>query len=213
MIAVAGGACVFFWMLSLSLKYEIDNAAYPPVFIPEHVDLGNYRRGLRAKPLSALLLEQPDVTGAATLVALLVGVPAGYGIARLRAHKAAVVLLIARMTPGLSYLIPLFTLFQWLGLIGTLWPHDHHPPRDHAADRGLDHDRLFRDPAEELEEAARDRRRHAAGRCSATSRCRSPGPASWSRILAFIFSWNNFIFGACSPAARRAPCRSPSTTC
>ena len=30
----------------------------------------------------------------------------------------------------------------------------------------------------------------------ATSRCRWPGPASWSSaILAFIFSWNNFIFG------------------
>ena len=31
-------------------------------------------------------------------------------------------ILIARMTPGLSYLIPLFLLFQWLGLLGTLWP-------------------------------------------------------------------------------------------
>jgi len=32
------------------------------------------------------------------------------------------VILIARITPGLSYLIPLFLLFQWLGLLGTLWP-------------------------------------------------------------------------------------------
>src|SRR5258708_11343398 len=40
----------------------------------------------------------------------------------MRAHKAAVVILIARLTPGLSYLIPLFLLFQWLGLLGTLWP-------------------------------------------------------------------------------------------
>ena len=31
-------------------------------------------------------------------------------------------ILIARVTPGLSYLIPLFLLFQWLGLIGTLTP-------------------------------------------------------------------------------------------
>ena len=40
--------------------------------------------------------------------------PAGYGIARMRAIRAAVLILIARMTPGLSYLIPLFLLFQWL---------------------------------------------------------------------------------------------------
>ena len=33
------------------------------------------------------------------------------------------------------------------------------------------------------------------GRASATSRSRWPSPASWwAAILAFIFSWNNFIF-------------------
>jgi multiple sugar transport system permease protein len=37
-------------------------------------------------------------------------VPAGYGIARMRANKAAVV--IRRITPGLSYLVPLFLLFN-----------------------------------------------------------------------------------------------------
>jgi len=31
----------------------------------------------------------------ATLLALLVGVPAGYGIARLKAHKSAIVIMIA----------------------------------------------------------------------------------------------------------------------
>src|SRR5207302_3671844 len=58
----------------------------------------------------------------ATALALLTGVPAGYGIARMAAHKSAIVILIARITPGLSYLIPLFLLFQWLGLLGTLVP-------------------------------------------------------------------------------------------
>ncbi|TIX02917.1 MAG: carbohydrate ABC transporter permease, partial [Mesorhizobium sp.] len=62
------------------------------------------------------------VTGTATLLALLIGVPAGYGIARLKAERSAVVIMIARMTPGLSYLIPLFLLFQWIGILGTLWP-------------------------------------------------------------------------------------------
>ncbi len=52
----------------------------------------------------------------------MIGVPAGYGIARLKAEKAAIVIMIARMTPGLSFLIPLFLLFQWLNLLGTLWP-------------------------------------------------------------------------------------------
>ncbi len=32
----------FFWMLSLSLKNEIDNTAYPPVFIPHPPTLANF---------------------------------------------------------------------------------------------------------------------------------------------------------------------------
>src|SRR5690242_21305059 len=37
-----------------------------------------------------------SVTGGATALAMLVGVPAGYGIARMAAHKSAIVILIAR---------------------------------------------------------------------------------------------------------------------
>jgi len=62
------------------------------------------------------------VSFSATGLALLLGVPAGYGIAKAKATKAAALILIARVTPGLSYLIPLFLMFQWLGMIGTLTP-------------------------------------------------------------------------------------------
>src|SRR6185295_16563139 len=60
------------------------------------------------------------VTGAAVIVGLVVGVPAGYGIARLKAAKAAILILVARMTPALSYLIPLFLLFKVTGLVGSI---------------------------------------------------------------------------------------------
>ncbi|MGH8852270.1 MAG: carbohydrate ABC transporter permease, partial [Casimicrobiaceae bacterium] len=33
-VIVSPAILVFLWMLSLSLKNEIDNLAYPPVFIP-----------------------------------------------------------------------------------------------------------------------------------------------------------------------------------
>ncbi len=123
LIVIVSPAVLFFvWMLSLSVKYEIDNASYPPIFIPEHFNWGNYTAVLDSKRFSTYFMNSLIVTGTATAFALLVGVPAGYGLARMRAHKAAVVILIARITPGLSYLIPLFLLFQWLGLLGTLWP-------------------------------------------------------------------------------------------
>src|SRR6202022_3604402 len=123
LIVIVSPAVLFFlWMLSLSLKFEVDNASYPPIFIPERFNWGNYSAALGSKRFSTYFMNSLLVPGAATAFALLVGVPAGYGLARMRAHKAAVVILIARITPGLSYLIPLFLAFQWLGLLGTLWP-------------------------------------------------------------------------------------------
>ena len=122
-VVIVSPAILFFiWMLSLSVKYEIDNAAYPPILIPDRFAWKNYADVLASNRFPTYFVNSLIVTGAATLFALLVGVPAGYGIARMRAHKSAVVILIARITPGLSYLIPLFLLFQWLGLLGTLWP-------------------------------------------------------------------------------------------
>jgi multiple sugar transport system permease protein len=109
-------------MISLSLKYEIDNGAYPPILIPDRFAWTNYVNVFQENNFFLYFWNSILVTGAATLLALLIGVPAGYGIARLKAEKSAVVIMIARMTPGLSFLIPLFLLFQWLNLLGTLWP-------------------------------------------------------------------------------------------
>ena len=43
LIVIVSPAVLFFlWMLSLSLKFEVDNASYPPIFIPERFNWGNY---------------------------------------------------------------------------------------------------------------------------------------------------------------------------
>ena len=34
-IVVSPAVLFFLWMLSLSVEFEIDNAAYPPIFIPD----------------------------------------------------------------------------------------------------------------------------------------------------------------------------------
>ena len=43
LLLVSPAALVFLWMLSLSLKNELDNTAFPPVFIPDPPTLDNYR--------------------------------------------------------------------------------------------------------------------------------------------------------------------------
>ena len=135
------------------------------------------------------------VSFSATGLALLLGVPAGYGIAKTKATQAAVLILIARVTPGLSYLIPLFLIFQWLGMLGGYAPQI------------ITHLVLtvpivvwvmigtFEALPVELEEAALvdgctiwQAFRHVAVPLA------KPGVVV-GMILSFIFSWNNFIFG------------------
>lgn len=194
-VIVSPAILVFLWMLSLSLKTEIENIAYPPVFIPETPTLANFAQVFQASPFGHYLVNSLIVTGSATLLAILVGVPAGYGIAKAKAYRLAVLVLISRITPNLSYLIPLFILFQMLGLTGTLWPmvithlvitvpivvwimigffETLHPDLEEAA--LIDGATLWQ------------AFRHIALPLS------RPGIVV-AAILAFIFSWNNFIFG------------------
>jgi multiple sugar transport system permease protein len=196
LVMVSPAILVFLWMLSLSLKNEIDNLAYPPVFIPSPPTLHNFVQVFADNSMGLYFWNSIVVSGGATLLALAVGIPAGYGIARTQAHKLTVLILIARMTPALSYLIPLFTVFQYFGLNNTLTslvithlvitvPIVVYIMAGH-----------FETLPKELEEAALI----DGGSVWATFRhvalpLARPGIVV-ATILAFIFSWNNFVFGA-----------------
>lgn len=194
-LIVSPALLFFIWMLSLSLKYEIDNGAYPPILIPDRFAWKNYLAIAESNDFLLYFWNSIVVTGAATLFALIVGVPAGYGIARMKAHKSAIVVMIARMTPGLSFLIPLFLLFQWIGLLGTLWPQIiiHlvvTVPIVIWIMIGY-----FETTPIELEEAAMidGATRWEIFRTVALPIAK-PGIVV-AFILAVIFSWNNFVFG------------------
>jgi len=90
------------------------------VFIPSPPTLDNFVSVFDNNNFGQYLINSVLVTGSAVIGGLLVGVPAGYGIARGKAAKFAILILIARMTPALSYLIPLFLLFQMIGLVGSI---------------------------------------------------------------------------------------------
>ena len=113
---------VMLWMVSLSFKNEIDNIAYPPIWIPRPPTLANYRQVFERSPFGLYAVNSVIVSGSATLIGLLLGVPAAYGIAKGRALGVGMLIMLARITPGLSYLIPLFTLFRFFRLTGTLAP-------------------------------------------------------------------------------------------
>jgi len=186
---------VFLWMLSLSLKNEVDNMAYPPVFIPNPPTLANFESVFEKNDFLRYTWNSIIVSFTATGLALLFGVPAGFGIAKARAQRVAALIMIARVTPGLSYLIPLFLLFQWLDLLGTLLPQIIiHLVVTVPIVIWIMIGYFETTPAE-LEEAALidgatrwQVFRHVALPIA------KPGIAV-AFILAVIFSWNNFVFG------------------
>jgi multiple sugar transport system permease protein len=195
LMLISPAVLVFLWMLSLSLKTELDNTAFPPVFIPNPPTLQNFIDVFQKNDFLTYTVNTVIVSFSATGLALLAGVPAGYGIAKAKATKAAVLILIARVTPGLSFLVPLFLLFQWLGLIGTLTPLviTHlviTVPIVVWVMIGF-----FEGLPAELEEAALvDGATIWQAFLHVAMPLARPG-IMVAMILSFIFSWNNFIFG------------------
>ena len=77
---VSPAVLVFLWMLSLSLKTELDNTAWPPVFIPDPPTLENYREVFARNDFLLYAWNSVVVSVSATGLALLVGVPAVGGV-------------------------------------------------------------------------------------------------------------------------------------
>jgi multiple sugar transport system permease protein len=195
LVLISPAVLVFLWMGSLAFKNEVDNMAFPPVFIPRPPTMANFVDVFEKNDFLTYTINSVIVSFGATGLALLIGVPAGYGIAKARMQKAAVLILIARITPGLSFLVPMFLMFQWLQLTGTLAP------------LVITHLTItipivvwvmigfFEGLPGELEEAALvdGATIWQAFRYVAMPLAR-PG-ITVAMILSFIFSWNNFIFG------------------
>lgn len=195
-VVVSPALFVMLWMVSLAFKNEIDNIAYPPVFIPDPPTWANFRTVFERSPFARYTVNSVIVSGSATLIGMLVGVPAAYGIAKGKAMSIGMLIMLARITPGLSYLIPLFTLFRLFRLTGTLVPV------------AITHLVItvpmivwvmisyFEDMHPELEEAALvDGCTIWRAFVSVSMPLARPGIAV-AAILAFIQSWNNFIFAA-----------------
>ena len=195
LVLISPAVLVFLWMASLAFKNEVDNMAFPPVFVPNPPTLANFVDVFEKNDFLTYTINSVIVSFGATGLALLVGVPAGYGIAKAKMQKAAMLILIARITPGLSFLVPLFLMFQWLEMIGTLVPLviTHliiTVPVVVWVMIGF-----FEGLPGELEEAALvDGATIWQAFYHVAMPLARPG-ITVGMILAFIFSWNNFIFG------------------
>ena len=72
-LLVSPAVLFFLWMLSLSLKNELDNTAYPPVFIPNPPTLANFVDVFEKNDFLTYTINSVIVSFSATGLALLFG--------------------------------------------------------------------------------------------------------------------------------------------
>ena len=184
---------IFVWMLLSSFKTTVQQTAYPPLFIFQPT-LNNYVAVFHRVPFLSYALNSVIVSVSATLLGLVLGLPAAYSIARWTQSRLAVVILISRMVPWISFLLPWFLLFTNLGMVDTY-------PALILTHLIITMPMIiwlmiafFEDVPAELEDAALI---DGCSRLGVFTRVAlplaSPGIVA-SSILVLIYSWNNFIF-------------------
>lgn len=181
------------WMVLSSFKQSYEVTAYPPTifFTPT---LSNYATLSQTTPFLHYGLNSIIVTVGSTLIGLILGTPAAFAVSWTRVTWPAVIALVARMAPGTLFLLPWYVMFRHFDMIGSYWslilthavitmpiviwvllPFFDGIPRsvfEAAQVDGCSPVRLFRRIALPLV---------------------STGLAV-SSILAFVFSWNYFLF-------------------
>ena len=183
----------FYWMVLTSLRSQVDNVSRIPVwfFTPTWE---NYQNVIARNNFLEFTWNSFVIAGLSTFFGLVLGLPAAYSIARFKQDGLALAILIARLTPYITYLVPWYLAFRALGLIDTY------------VALTLTHlivgmplivwimISFFENVPQELEEAAFV---DGATRIGAFWRVilplSTPGIVA-AAILAFIFSWNQFLF-------------------
>jgi multiple sugar transport system permease protein len=196
------------WMISASLKFNVQIydtsqafiftptlSNYDTVFDPNR---GNYLVFIWNSFFIALM---------ATALSLVFAVPAAYSMSRYLMRKSAMTVLLARIIPGVSLLVPWYFIFAQLEITGGYLPLI------------LSHMfvsmplilyimmSFFEQLPEELEESGQVDGLTAIGAFLRISlRLSVPGIAT-ATILSFIFSWNNFMFALVlsGPATKTLP--------
>lgn len=181
-----------FWMLLASFKQNVDITNPDVVFFAP--TLQNYVNVLVANDFLRYGLNSFIIAVAATLIALIIGLPAAYAVSKYKMKSVSAFILVARVIPGISLLIPWYYIFAQIGLVGSfqalIISHIFVSLPLIVAIMSS----FFDGMSPELEEAGQIDGLTIAGTfLRITLRLAVPGVAT-STILSFIFSWNNFLF-------------------
>ncbi|MCD8141033.1 MAG: carbohydrate ABC transporter permease [Planctomycetaceae bacterium] len=116
--------CMFFfllpllWMLLNALKTPLQIVQLPPKLIFEPT-LDNFRNVFNQQNFLRYIWNSLVIAAGSTVLGLVLGLPAAFSIARYKQKKLAVFILISRMVPGITFLLPLFIMFRTFSMVDT----------------------------------------------------------------------------------------------
>ncbi|GIP38042.1 sugar ABC transporter permease [Paenibacillus sp. J31TS4] len=183
----------FLWMLLASFKTQAQIMSTEDVLLFKPT-FDNYKSVFEQYDFLDFIVNSLVVAVVSTIGSLLLGLPAAYAIARYKMQKLSLVILVARIVPGITFLIPWYILFSKIGLVDTytalilshmlvglpfiIWVMM-------SFFEGLPH---------EIEEAGLiDGATKSQVFLKIIMPISGPGVIT-SSLLSFIFSWNNFMF-------------------
>jgi multiple sugar transport system permease protein len=112
-----------YWITATSLQDGITASAVPPQFVFAPT-LDNYIGLFTEADFGRVMLNTVEITVGTTLLALVLGTPAAYALARFRGLSTPQVsfnILSVRLLPGYVAVIPLFILLQRIHLFGNIF--------------------------------------------------------------------------------------------
>ena len=113
-----------YWLLVTAVKTGLDVSAYPPVFVPHRVTGENFVNVFVKQGIRLNLFNSVVVPVVAVVVLILVGSMAAYALSRSvlsrRTTKGIMIwILVTRIFPPVTTIIPYFMIIKLLGLIDT----------------------------------------------------------------------------------------------
>ncbi len=196
-IAVAAWSIApFLWQAVTSVKPDAELARLPPL-LPVGPTLEHYRAVFTGASFLRIIANSAIVASSATLLSLAIGSLAAFGLAKLRVRSRGLILLFvlsASMFPPIATVSPLYLVIRALGLRDTVWALIMTYTTFTLPLTIWVLTNFFRGIPEEIYRASL-----VDGCTPFRSFVRvmlplaAPGIAT-TGILAFIFSWNEFLF-------------------
>ena len=119
------GLIVFFpilWMVITSFKTELEAYSVPPSFLFFDWTTEQYQTVLEQRDYPKFALNSIILAGGATLLGLVIAIPAAWGMAfspTRRTKDLLLWMLSTKMMPAVGVLVPMYLIFIWLGLLDT----------------------------------------------------------------------------------------------